>query len=354
MHFDVCYGYGGISMTARKLLEALVWLMRWHGPESPNQRPRQLRAETFNLKWRKYFETSTSRMCIVSFSLAVLFFSSLQAFGQSSNASVGGIVSDPSGANIPGVTIKATNQATGIVTTVISNDAGAYNLASLLPGLYKISAELPGFQTQTVPDVQLGNAAQVRLNFKMVVANLATSVEVTVAAQDLITSSSSSVGEVLPQQKVQDLPLVSNNVLDLVGVMAGVFMTNDAVFGAEQTNFAGVSARDVNVQRDGISMNSQRWPNGLDAPTRMNPDLVGEVRLILAPVDAEMGRGNGQVQIQTRSGTNAFHGSLVWNVQNSALDANTWTNNSKSPVVTPPWRNQHEYLSLIHISEPTR
>jgi hypothetical protein len=96
----------------------------------------------------------------------------LQAFGQSSNASVGGIVSDPSGANIPGVTIKATNQATGIVTTVISNDAGAYNLASLLPGTYKISAELPGFQTQTVSDVQLGNAAQVRLNFKMVVANL--------------------------------------------------------------------------------------------------------------------------------------------------------------------------------------
>jgi hypothetical protein len=290
-------------------------------------------------------------MCVVSFSLAVLFFSSLQAFGQSSNASVGGIVSDPSGANIPGVTIKATNQATGIVTTVISNDAGAYNLASLLPGTYKISAELPGFQTQTVSDVQLGNAAQVRLNFKMVVASLATSVEVTVAAQDLITSSSSSVGEVLPQQKVQDLPLVSNNVLDLVGVMAGVFMTNDAVFGAEQTNFAGVSARDVNVQRDGISMNSQRWPNGLDSPTRMNPDLVGEIRLILAPVDAEMGRGNGQVQIQTRSGTNAYHGAAVYNVQNSALDANLWANNrnqtpnaqGKVEATQPPWRNYHDY-----------
>ena len=99
------------------------------------------------------------------------------------------------------------------------------------------------------------------------------------------------------------------------------------VFGAEQTNFAGVSARDVNVQRDGISINNQRWPNGLDSPTRMNPDLVGEIKLILAPVDAEMGRGNGQVQIQTRSGTNAYHGAAVWNVQNSALDANTWANN---------------------------
>src|SRR5207237_5231231 len=130
-----------------------------------------------------------------------------------------------------------------------------------------------------------------------------------------------AVREVLQKRQIPDLPLASNNVLDLVGVMAGVYMTNSPVFGAEQTAFAGVSARDINVQRDGISINNGRWPNGLDSPTRMNPDLVGEIRMILAPVDAEMGRGNGQLQIQTRSGTNAFRGAAVWNVQNSALDA---------------------------------
>jgi hypothetical protein len=289
-------------------------------------------------------------MRAVSPFLAVVFFLSVEAFGQSS-ASVGGTVTDSTGAVIPGVSIRATNQGTGIVTAVVSNDAGAYNIASLLPGLYNISADLPGFRTHTYSDVQLGSTAQVRLNFQLVVAAVNTNVEVTIAAQELITSSSSSVGEVLPQQQIQNLPLVSNNVLDLVGVMAGVFMTNDAVFGAEQTNFAGVSARDVNVQRDGISINSQRWPNGLDSPTRMNPDLVGEIRLILSPVDAEMGRGNGQVQIQTRSGTNAFHGAAVWNVQNSALDANLWVNNrnqtpnaaGKVEATQPPWRNLHEY-----------
>ena len=81
-----------------------------------------------------------------------------------------------------------------------------------------------------------------------------------VTAQNLITSSSSSVGEVLQQRQIQDLPLVSNNVLDLVGVMAGVTMTNDAIFGAESTNFAGVSARDINVQRDGISSTTRGGP----------------------------------------------------------------------------------------------
>jgi hypothetical protein len=253
---------------------------------------------------------------------------------------------------VPGVTITATNNATGVVTSVLTNEAGAYNIVGLLPGTYNIGSSLPGFQTQTYSNVQLGNAAQVRLNFTLQVAAVAQSVEVNIAAENLITSSSSSVGEVLPQRQVEDLPLVSNNVLDLIGVMAGVYMTNDAVFGAEATNFAGVSARDVNVQRDGVSLNSQRWPNGLDSPTRMNPDLVGEIRMILAPVDAEMGRGNGQIQIQTRSGTNALHGAGVWNVQNSALDSNTWANNSRTPRVTPQWRNLQEYN--ISVGGPIR
>ena len=280
---------------------------------------------------------------LIAAAIVVCLALSTASFSQSNNGTVSGTVSDVSQALVPGVTITATNSATGVVTTGLSNEAGAYTLVGLLPGRYNLSASLPGFRTQTYSDVQIGNAAQVRLNFKLEVATVATQVEVTISAQNLITSSSSSVGEVLPQQQVQDLPLVSNNVLDLVGVMAGVFMTNDAVFGAEQTNFAGVSARDINVQRDGVSLNSQRWPNGLDAPTRMNPDLVGEVKLILAPVDAEMGRGNGQVQIQTRSGTNAFHGSGVWNVQNSALDSNLWSNNRATPRIVPQWRNLQEY-----------
>jgi len=275
--------------------------------------------------------------------LTFVFFASALLFSQSSNGTISGTVADATGAVVPGVTVTATNNATGVVTTVQSNDAGVYNFASLLPGTYKVSATLPGFRTQTFNDVQLGNAGQLRLNFTLEVAAAAQSVEVSVEAENLITTSSSSVGEVLPQKQIQDLPLVSNNVLDLVAVMGGTFLTNDKVFGAEQTSFAGVSARDVNIQRDGISVNNQRWPNGLETPTKMNPDLVGEVRLILAPVDAEMGRGNGQIQILTRSGTNQYRGSAEWNVQNSALDANTWLNNSRSPRITPAWRNFHEY-----------
>src|SRR5262245_32383005 len=90
---------------------------------------------------------------------------SIRLFSQSSAATVSGTVGDASGAGIPGVTVTATNNATGVVTMVLSNGAGVYNFASLLPGVYKITAELPGFRTFVYSDVQLGNAAQVRLNF---------------------------------------------------------------------------------------------------------------------------------------------------------------------------------------------
>src|SRR5207244_8187026 len=156
----------------------------------------------------------------------------IEAFGQSSNARVSGTVNDATGAVLPGVEVKAANNATGVVNTVISNDAGAYNFASLLPGVYTISATLPAFQTQTYRDVTLGNAAQIRLNFSLQVTTVATNVEVSVAADQILLESSSSVGNVLDQNKVVDLPLVSNNVLDLVGVMAGVQVTKDPVFGA--------------------------------------------------------------------------------------------------------------------------
>lgn len=267
------------------------------------------------------------------------------AFGQSSNARLSGTVSDATGAVLPGVEITATNGATGVVTMVITNEAGAYNFASLLPGVYTVSASLSSFQTQTYRDVQLGNAAQVRLNFSLQVGQVTTAIEVSVAADQILLESSSSVGNVLDQKKVIDLPLVSNRVLDLVAVMAGVQVTKDPVFGANDTQFAGVAAGNINVQRDGIPVAGGRWPTGLESSTWVNPDLVGEVRMILAPVDAELGRGSGQFQIQTRSGTNQFHGGAVWNAQNSYLDARSWSENQTG--ATSLWRNQPELTARL-------
>src|SRR5947209_7158435 len=144
------------------------------------------------------------------------------SFSQTSNATLGGTVSDPTGALIPGVTITATNIGTGIVSTVLTNESGAYQFASLQTGTYRISAELNGFRTQTYNDVALGISQQVRLNFTLQVGSVAQSVEVTVAADTLLATSSSSVGSVLPENKIRDLPLAYRNALDLVQTTPGV------------------------------------------------------------------------------------------------------------------------------------
>src|SRR5215471_17478799 len=104
------------------------------------------------------------------------------SFAQTTNATLGGTVSDSTRALIPGVTVTATNTATGIVSTLVTNEAGAYQFASLQTGTYKVTAELPGFQTQVVNNFTLGLGQQARLNFAMQVGQVSQSVEVAVAA----------------------------------------------------------------------------------------------------------------------------------------------------------------------------
>jgi len=255
-----------------------------------------------------------------------------KTFAQSGNASVGGFVQDASKAFVPGVSVTATNTQTGVVTTVVTNEAGTYNLPSLLPGTYKLSAELPGFRPHIYNGVQLGSNASARYNFTLEVGQVTEAIEVTAEAAALITESSATIGQVLAEKKIRDLPLVSNNVLDLMQTMAGV---RGATLG-ESTTFAGISTGMVNTVRDGLSVQDGRYANGIGATTQVHPDMVGEFRVILTPVDAELGRGNGQVQILTRSGTNQFRGSGVWTGRNSALDANTWSNNKQ--VVNGVWK----------------
>ena len=271
-----------------------------------------------------------SKMKTLVTALAVLCLAlSTGAFAQTINATLGGTVSDATGALIPGVTITATNRATGIVTTVLTNEAGAYNFASIQSGTYRVGAELPGFQTQTYNDVALGVSQQVRLNFTLQVGTVSQSVEVNVAADTLIATSSSSVGSVLSDSKIKDLPLVDRNVLGLVSTQPGIQMLGMAGGDlAAPAIFAGTRGTNVNTSRDGVSVNDTRHnDSGGFAVTYTSPDLVEEVRVIVAAADAELGRGGGQVQMATRAGTNQYRGSVFYTNRNSVLDASNWFNN---------------------------
>ncbi|HEY2379988.1 MAG TPA: carboxypeptidase-like regulatory domain-containing protein, partial [Terriglobia bacterium] len=263
---------------------------------------------------------------------------SLHGFGQSINASVGGTVSDPSKALIPGVSVSATNTGTGIVNTTVTNESGAYQFPALQPGTYKLSAELPGFQTQAFTDVQLGGAQQVTLNFTMQVAAAAgQNVEVTVAADTVLATTSNSVGTILPEYRVRDLPALTGNTFNIVSNLPGVQRDGTGTFGY----MAGGRLGDVNSTRDGINVNDGRYENGAWSTIFSPSDMVEEVKVIVAPVDAETSRGSGQVQMITRSGTNQYRGSAYWSNHNSAMDANDWFNNQKGLGNSFDNRNQY-------------
>ena len=126
-----------------------------------------------------------------------------------------------------------------------------------------------------------------------------TAIEVTATADTALRESSASIGDVLTQERAQELPLVGANILDLMQVMPGMKTGNFTVAGSFDTDtFAGQYADTVNVSRNGMSVNGGRNdPNifGLQSTVNINPDLVVEVRLILSPVDPEH-RGNAQIQ----------------------------------------------------------
>ena len=244
------------------------------------------------------------------------------------NASVGGTVSDATGAVIPKADVTARNVNTGIVTKGVTNDTGTYTFASLQAGSYTVTAAFMGFQTETFNNVELGEGQQVRLNFTLQPATGATAVEVTAEADTLVATTTASVGGVLANKEVQSLPIYSRNALDLIILTPGV-VTSVNAFGATVAQFAGTSVGSVNTTRDGMVTNDGRYnsSNGAYSATFTSPDMVEEIRVSTNSIDPALGRGSAQVQMRTRSGSNGFHGALFYTNNNSNFSAANYFNN---------------------------
>ncbi|PYS12309.1 MAG: hypothetical protein DMG15_14735 [Acidobacteria bacterium] len=272
----------------------------------------------------------------------VCLFFALDGFTQVINATLSGTVTDATGALIPGVEITATQNETGVVSTAVTNESGTYQFPSLQPGPYRVTASLAGFQSQ-IFQITLGTSQLIRQNFTLQVGAVSQALEVSVAADQLLTTLSASVGNALPQKEVADLPIVGRNVMDIATtIMPGVFGD-----GHPNTTFAGITATgggNIGISMDGVTMNTGTHVQGLKTATFINPDMVDEVRVVVAAVDVE-GRGSAQIQVRTRSGTNQFHGGATFNVRNSALDANTWSNNRQG--VAPFWYNRPQYTAYL-------
>jgi hypothetical protein len=279
-----------------------------------------------------------------SFAMAAIVVSLLfcaQGFAQV-NAVLSGTVADSSGALIPGVEVTAKNINTGITDTRITNETGNFVFPSLQPGTYTLSASLSGFQNATYNNVVLGQGQQVRLNFSLqVAAAAAQNVEVLINADTVLATTSASVGNVLADKELLDLPLATRNVLDVLASTSGVVYTTNA-FGAQVPNFGGTSVGSVNTTRDGLTTNDGRYnsSNGAYSAIFTSPDMVEEVRVSSNSIDPALGRGAAQVQMRTRAGTNEFHGALFYSNNNSFLNSQTYFQNLQKAAKNYANRNQ--------------
>ena len=157
------------------------------------------------------------------------------------------------------------NVNTGVSLSVVTNESGSYQFASLQPGIYRLSAALPGFATKTYDKVELSQSQQVRLNFQLDVANVDQSVEVTIEADTVLGTTTASVGTVIRVDQV-NLPLQTRNIMDLAANTPGAIATgaNNA-----NTTFAGTRSSQVNTTRDGLVVSDGRYMdwNGAFAAT---------------------------------------------------------------------------------------
>jgi hypothetical protein len=265
--------------------------------------------------------------------LILAFLCPLFLFGQI--AGVQGVVTDSSGAAIPGATVTITNTGTGITNTATTGPVGRYQFPSLNPGLYRMECSTAGFATQQISQFRLEVNQIARLDFELNPGAVTETVDVSASAV-LLNSETTEVGQVIDEKRILEMPLNGRNYLQLAQFTVGALPGGGLGVGArgrEEGQFAvvGMQMAQNNVLLDGTDNSSRTsgGPLGFQAQQVKPPvDAVGEFKVVTNNVSAEYGyRAGAKTIVTTKSGTNELHGSLYEFFRNEKLDgANFFAN----------------------------
>jgi hypothetical protein len=261
-----------------------------------------------------------------------------------STATLQGTVTDQQGAVVPNAKVTVRSQATGAERTTQTDADGNYQVASLPPGLYRVEVQAQGFQAQAASDLSVEVARTVVQNFQLTVGNVTQEVTVT-AVPPVVETATTSVGTVINQRTVQEIPLNGRHFVDLGLLLPGSVTPPQNGFltaplrgqGSFAFNTAGNREDTVNFQINGVNLNDM-VQNQITFQPSIN--TVQEFKADNSTFSAEYGRNSGAVvNIATRSGTNDFHGELFEFLRNDALDARNFFNFTL-PHPPPFKRNQ--------------
>ncbi|MBI3680366.1 MAG: TonB-dependent receptor [Acidobacteria bacterium] len=270
--------------------------------------------------------------------LLLLLFSIPGAlFAQAVSGTIHGVVRDPSDASIAGATVTVLNRNTNYTRSISTSAEGDYRFPSLPLGVYTLTVEHPGFSQFSQEGITLQVDQQARVDVTLQVGNVSEKVVVTSEAA-LVNTTNAETAEVVERQRIEQLPLNGRNFVQLIQLTTG---TNAGAAGDQQNNlvinhFRGSAFFSANGMRtwynnyilDGINNNESAWNSGgiILLPVI---DAIQEFKVSTGNFSSEFGRAaGGVVNVQTRSGTNAFHGNAFEFFRNSALDANDFFNNA--------------------------
>src|SRR5438093_10826342 len=280
--------------------------------------------------------------------LLALHLLPVTAFAQTGAASLTGIISDQSGAKVPGATVTATNQATNVAYTAVSNEAGNYSITSVPVGTYVLKAELSGFKTATTNPIEVEAKAIVRLDFTLQLGAIEETILVA-GESPLLQTESVTVGEVISGTTVVALPLNGRNTGQLSLLLPGVVsvnpgsFTNIRNFGGGRPYVNGNREQTNNYMVDGIDMNESI--DNLVA-YQPSPDALAEISVETNNYAADTGNVAGAVINNViKSGTNRFAGNAFEFFRDRRLDANTWANNRSG--APRPERRQHIFGATL-------
>ncbi len=274
-------------------------------------------------------------------------------FGQDPRGFIRGTLTDSSGAAIPGARVRATANDTGVAASAQTNEAGLYNLPYLIPGLYKITVEQTGFKSYSRANVEVRVSETTELPIQLEVGQVAETVEVKDTTPVLETASA-SLGLVMDQRRINDLPQRGGNPLELTLLAPGVANTTNlrlrkSMAPEATSDFAADGAGRYNneFQIDGISNTAADRGRGYARVAYAPPaSAVREFKMQTSAYDASVGHTMGSVvNVSTASGTSQLHGEAHWFLRHSALDAPNFFNN-KNNTPRPVYQDNRYGLSL--------
>jgi hypothetical protein len=271
-----------------------------------------------------------------------LFFlmTAVSAAAQSITGSITGLITDSTGAVVPGGQVTAINLGTGIRSTVTADAAGNYTVPLLPRGDYRLEVTAPGFKRFIREGVTLQVQQTARIDVQMAVGEIAESVMVTADAARLETENA-TLAKVVDNRSIVNLPLNTRNVYSLVFLTPGVTGSVGNSYGEMRYSVNGARARTMDTMIDGVSA-AHPTVNGFNGISVFpSVDAVEEFKLLGADYPAEFGRSLGSVlNVVFKSGTNQWHGTGYEFLRNSKLDSNNFFDNRRGQNLLSYKRSQ--------------